>query len=641
MMANNSQNLKSNEDVVFEIKSRLDIVDVVSEHVVLKKSGKNYWGLCPFHQEKTPSFSVNADIGIFKCFGCGEGGDAISFMMKVNRTSFYETITELAQKFGLALPHGNFSSEKTEIRTKIYEINKKTAEYYKNLLLNEPEGKKAKEYLFARGIDREIIEKFSLGYSPKSSDSLINHLIDNFKETYDVMDSAGLISKKTNGEGYVDRFRNRIMIPILDDKGNAIAFGGRALDEGQNPKYLNSPDTPVFNKSRCLFALNHAKEAIKSEDGAVIMEGYFDVITAHVYGIQNAVATLGTALTAQHLKILSRYTESRRIFMAFDFDKAGIAATDRGAEIIKETFESLGGIRQFDENFAHLNLSDNNAACEIRIISHSSAKDADEFIRANGADAYKKLILNAPLLIDFQINRILKSKSETTTPQDKADAIKLLIPILSEIKNLVIRDEYVKLVCERLDINEESLSLELKKSLQKKKSKTSVIKPIISKKVEKHLLAQKNLLSLYFINNEKLKDLCINECLKEVNFTEPCLCFVKNLIEQLQDSKPKTEDLIEDLFAKCADNEEAKKLIADVLYSLEDKEYLEEKQLKLYIEENIHCLSQQLNVKLQKQLKESYYKENGDEENSIVLQHQVKELVQLKRAKLEIIYEER
>ncbi len=640
-MANNPQNLKTNEDVVFEIKSRLDIVDVVSEHVVLKKSGRNLWGLCPFHQEKTPSFSVNPDLGIFKCFGCGEGGDAISFLMKVNRTSFYETITELAQKFGLSMPHGNFTSEKTELRAKIYEINKNTAEFYKNLLLNEPEGKKAKEYLFARGIEREIIERFSLGYAPKSSDGLINHLIDNYKETYDLMDSAGLISRKTNSQGYVDRFRNRLMIPIFDDKGNAIAFGGRALEEGQNPKYLNSPDTPVFNKSRCLFALNHAKEAIKSEDGAVIMEGYFDVITAHVHGINNAVATLGTALTGHHLKILSRYSESRRIYMAFDFDSAGQAATDRGAEVIKETFESLGGIRQFDENFAHLNVSDNSSACEIRIISQSGAKDPDEFIRSKGVEEYKKLIKNSPLLIDFQINRILKSKDEIKTPQDKAEIIKLAIPLLSEIKNLVVRDEYVKLVCERLDINQETLSLELKKTLQKKKSKISVIKPIISKTAEKHIVAQKNLLSLYFINNEKLMNLCINDCLKEVIFTEPGLCFVKNLIEQLQDSKQKTEDLIEDLFAKCADNEEAKKILADVLYSLEDKQYLEERHLKLYIEENIHWIKHHNSIKLQKQLKESYYKANDDEENSIVLQQQVKELVQLKRAKLEIINEER
>ena len=284
------------QDIVFEIKNRLDIVDVISEHIVLKKSGMNFWGKCPFHQEKTPSFSVNPDKNIFKCFGCGAGGDSISFLMKINNNTFWETITDLAQKFGLELPSHQISSEKTEIRNRIYELNLETASFYANLLESQ-EGKKAKEYLLARGLENNIISKFMLGYSPKQPDGLINHLKNKFKTDFELLEKAGLISKRNSGEGYTDRFRNRLMIPILDEKANVIAFGARSLEESQQPKYLNSSDTPVFNKGRTLYGLYQAKDSIKQNDSAVIMEGYFDVISAHAYGLTNVVATLGTALT--------------------------------------------------------------------------------------------------------------------------------------------------------------------------------------------------------------------------------------------------------------------------------------------------------------------------------------------------------
>ena len=400
----------NNSDVIEEIKSRLDIYETVSDHVVLKKSGRNYWGLCPFHNEKTPSFSVNPEKGIFKCFGCGEGGDSISFLMKINNSSFYEIIVEMAEKFGLPLPHFGQSAEKTELKKKIYEINQFTASYYKQILLEEVEGKKAKDYLFNRSIDRQLIDKFNLGYSPKQADGLINYLIDNHKVDFDLMDKAGLISKRTTGSGYCDRFRGRIMIPIWDEKANIIAFGGRILDEAQNPKYLNSPDTVVFNKSHSLYGLHLAKDSIKSLDQIIIMEGYFDVISAHANGLTNVVGTLGTALTEYHIKILAKYSTSRKIYLAFDSDEAGINATNRGFEVIKSAFTGLGNIKQFDENFTASSGIDNRFSCEIRVITTDSGKDPDEFIRNNGIEAYKKLINQLSLLLDYQINSIINSK---------------------------------------------------------------------------------------------------------------------------------------------------------------------------------------------------------------------------------------
>ncbi|OGH99723.1 MAG: DNA primase, partial [Candidatus Melainabacteria bacterium GWA2_34_9] len=387
-------------DAVSEIKNRLDIVDVISEHIALKKSGRNYWGCCPFHKEKTPSFSISPDKGIFKCFGCGVGGDAISFLMKINNNTFYEVIVEQAQKFGIPIQTQNFSPEKTEIKNQILEVNQEAVSFFNKLLLDAPEAAKARDYLFKRNITEEVIEKFNIGYSLNSYDSLIKHFQD---DKIELLNKAGLVSEKSSGKGYLDRFRGRIMIPIQDEKGDFIAFGARALEDNQNPKYLNSPDTLVFNKSRSLFALYQAKQSIKEQDSVIIMEGFFDVISAHTHGLTNVVATLGTALTEQHIKILARYSDSRRMYLAFDSDEAGINATDRGAEIIKTVFSGLGDVKQFDENFAEISDKNNRSVCEIRVISNTTGKDPDEFIRTEGLDAYKKVVNQAPLLIDYQI----------------------------------------------------------------------------------------------------------------------------------------------------------------------------------------------------------------------------------------------
>jgi DNA primase len=643
-MAYKVANTHQNNDVVSEIKNRLDIVDIVSEHVVLKKSGRNFWGCCPFHSEKTPSFSVNPEKGIFKCFGCGVGGDAISFLMKINNNTFFEVISDLANKFGLELPAFGQSSEKTELKKKICEINLETAKYYNKILLETPEGIHAKEYLFKRDINREIIEKFNLGYSLKQPDGLINYLIDNLKVSYDLLDKAGLISARTSGNGYIDRFRNRIMIPIQDDKGNIIAFGARSLDNSQNPKYLNSPDTVVFNKSRSLFALCQAKESIRSLDSVIIMEGYFDVITAHAHGLTNVVATLGTALTEQHIKILARYTDSRRIYLGFDADEAGVNATSRGAEIIKSVFSGLGDIKQFDENFVASSDINDRSSCEIRVIATNTGKDPDEFIRSEGIDAYKKLINNAPLLIDYQINRIINSKGEIQSPQDKAYMSKQLIPMLSEIKNSIIRDEYIGLISERLDINEESLSIEVKKSLQKSFPSRADFQQIAIKNSEKHILAQKNLLGLYFINNENVSTLCINDYLKEVMFLEPAYDLLRQEIirqtgqfEKKHSEKDCTEELTEELLTKFADNEEVKQIIADVIFSLDDKKSLNEQRLKEYIIENINFLKKLSALKEKDELRSKSYANNDDELSSLQLQYKVKELIQLNQTRLEKI----
>jgi len=635
-------NPQENQDVLLEIKNRLDIIDVVSEHVVLKKSGKNYWGLCPFHKEKSPSFSVNPDKGIYKCFGCGEGGDPISFLMKVNNESFFEVISELAQKYNLQLPsYGNYS-EKVELRTKIYDLNAEAAKYYKDKLLNSPEAKQAKDYLEARGITKEVIEKFSIGYSLKQADGLMSHLMDKSKPGFDLLDKAGLVSKKSTGGGYCDRFRHRIMVPIQDDKGNIIAFGARALEDSQNPKYLNSPDTPVFNKSRSLFALYQAKENIRKSDSVLIMEGYFDVISAHTHGLTNVVATLGTALTEQHLKILAKYTDSRRIYLAFDVDDAGINATNRGAEVIKNVFSGLGSIKQFDENFTASGDINDRTSCEIRVISTNTGKDPDEFIRNEGIEAYNNLITQAPLLIDYQINRIIKSKGLLDNPQTKSHLVKELIPILAEIKNSIIMDEYIELISKRLSVSTESLAIEVKKSLQNLTSEKKIkIQQQTNKKMEKHLQAQKNLLSLYFINSDKLSNLCINNYLKEVNFTDPEFLIIKSKLETLTNETTDTDGLISSLMAKLADDDKAKQIAVDMIVSLDNIKDLDEKYLREYILENIQCSNQHQTFIEKNKLKDDYHSAKDDEMRALQLQYKVREMVEQSKYRLETINDQK
>jgi DNA primase len=666
-------------DVVSEIKNRLDVVDVISEHIALKKSGRNYWGLCPFHKEKSPSFSVNPDKGIFKCFGCGVGGDAITFLMKINNNTFYEVIVEQAQKFGIPIQTQNFSSEKTEIKKQILEVNQEAVRFFNKLLLEAPEAAKARDYLFKRNITEEVIENFNIGYSPNSYDSLIQHFLslsssvsEANARTYPnnnaeqiltlptpsglvaendklgLLNKAGLVSEKNSGKGYVDRFRNRIMIPIQDEKGDFIAFGARSLEDNQNPKYLNSPETLVFSKSRSLFALYQAKKSIKEQDSVIIMEGFFDVISAHTHGLTNVVATLGTALTEQHIKILARYSDSRRMYLAFDSDEAGINATDRGAEIIKSVFSGLGDIKQFDENFAEISDKNNRSVCEIRVISNTTGKDPDEFIRTEGLEAYKKVINEAPLLIDYQINRIIKSKEKIETPQDKAKITKELIPILSSIKNSIIRNEYIKLVSEKLIIDEESLNIEVKKSLQKViiKEKNSNIEKTQNLE-EKHLLAQKNLLSLYFLNSEKLSPLCINSYLKEVNFTEENISLIQNEINKSLNETTKLakkdcsemslfspENLSNELFTKLAENEEAKKILVDVICSIDDKKGMNTSSLERYIKDHIAFLKRFVLSKQQNQLKTRYYASNKDDNSSLEQQKLVKELILQGKSKI-------
>ena len=624
------------QDVVSQIKDRLDIVDVVSKYVILKKQGGNYWGCCPFHNEKTPSFSVSPAKQIYKCFGCGEGGDVLSFLMKINNQSFHEVVKEQAEILGIELPSSFDKGKDTkDIKEQIYSCMKDCAEFYKKTLLAD-KNSEAYKYLAGRSITDENIETYVLGFAPNSYEALQQYLKGKYSE--DIQEKAGLIIKRENANGYVDRFRNRITIPIFDEKGNIVAFGARAIEAGQNPKYLNSPDTIVYNKSHILYGLYQAKEAIKERDSIVIMEGYFDVISAQINGVKNAVGACGTALTDSHVKMISRYTPSRRIYLAFDTDKAGQNATKRGADVIKESFAGLGNIKQFDESFGSLSSANERYACELRVVVPPEGKDPDEFIRENGAQAYMQVLEQAPLLVDFQIESILKTYQKGMSPTEKSSIVKELMPYLAEINNNIVRGEYVKIVANRLDINEGGMHNELKKYLNNGFSDTYSPKPAVKKQlapiVKKSLniseKAQKNLLSMYLVNESTYSIQTLSNILKDVDFTNETLIIVKNTIDKLVQRINNVKELTETLYTEFAEDYEVKDIITDLIYLSDSFKDLSEKDFKTAINENIETINAFKEKEVKSHLRSQYKEVNDDDIKAIEKQIQLKELLKNK-----------
>lgn len=618
---------KTLEELVAEIKNRLDIVEVVSEQVILKKNGNHYWGLCPFHNEKTPSFSVNPQLGIYKCFGCGAGGDALSFIMNTKGVEFVDLIRELAARFGLQMPDSFTRNENSKgLKEEMLAASQKAAEFYNDLLLNKnsKEADDALDYLTSRSISRDIIKKFTLGIAPKSYTTLYDILKKDFSDN--VLEKAGLV---LNGKtGYIDRFRNRVIIPIQNETGEYVAFGARALEKEQSPKYLNSSDSIIYNKSKLLYGLYTARDAIKSEDGVILMEGYFDVISAQAHGIENAVASCGTALTPDHVKLLSRYTKSRRIYLSFDTDSAGQKATERGATIIREAFEGLGNIKQFDESY--LSASDDKYSCEIRVISPPEGKDPDEFIRTVGADTFKDIVKHAPLLIDYQINSFLKEKNLYKTPQEKTRYIKSFIPVLMEINNDIVRSEYIKMVAGAIGIDENSLENEIQKmklgnvyeqNVEKNISKIVTKRLTISEKV------QKNLLSVFFVPDSHYTFTQINEMIDNSYFSDETLINVKSTIDKLILTVNNVKELIEQLYTEYIEQPEMQKVLTDLISISETFTNLKPEDFECSIQENIARIKRCQWEEEKEKIRKLYKNADEDETEALKIQMQLRDKI--------------
>ncbi len=407
-------------ETIEEVKQRADIVDVISGRVVLRKRGKEFVGLCPFHDEKSPSFTVSPAKQMYYCFGCGAGGNAFKFLMELEKRPFSEVVLELAKNY--QVPVKTVEPEQRQelqrqisLREQLYEISALTAKFYEHAL-RQTQGEEPLAYLKSdRKLSEETIQQFQLGYAPQGWEALYSYLVEQKNYPAQLVEQAGLIvPRKSGGSGYYDRFRNRIMIPIRDTQGRVIGFGGRALGDEQ-PKYLNSPETELFDKGKTLFALDTAKIAIGKADRAVVVEGYFDAIALQAAGISNAVASLGTALSLNQVRQLLRYTDSKQIILNFDADKAGTKAAER----------AIGEI----EKLAY------QGEVQLRVLNIPDGKDADEYLKTYSPEQYRELLENAPLWIDWQLQQMLVNqdlKQADTSQQVTKKIIKLLTNITDD-----------------------------------------------------------------------------------------------------------------------------------------------------------------------------------------------------------------
>jgi DNA primase len=552
-----------NSEVIAEVRNRASLIDVISEQVVLKKSGKDYKGLCPFHKEKTPSFYVNVEKGIYKCFGCGEGGDVFSFVQKTKRLDFVETVKELASKYGVALIETHSDQQHYDRRVHILMLHQLAARYYAQQLNDSAAGSMAREYLEQRGITHDSIQKFGLGYAPQAWDGLLNHLLsvenaetktENLQSLQQVLVLAGLVRRKEETDSYYDLFRNRLMVPIRDDRGRVIAFGGRTLGDDQ-VKYLNSPETPIYTKGEHLFAFDLAKDAIRQRDAVIVVEGYFDAISMHQFGFTNTVATLGTALTERQARQLVRYTESKRVFLCFDADAAGSAAVERGVETLQEIAYGIG--------------------IEMRVVCVPGGKDPDECLRApDGVQQLTEALEKAPLLIDYQLERAIAGIN-TTTYTGRIEAGKALVPILAVINNSIERGEYIRKLSLQLGIREEELASDVgyhrrRQGMQaqhKDSIKTHQTRSSVAPR-SGWLEAERQMLSLYLASPEAYN--ILHATLADERLVDPIHEKIKRTLETVDLSDCAFEDLPHRVLDQLAPQPEASKVFVEILLKLEE-----------------------------------------------------------------------
>jgi len=446
------------------VKQQADIVRVVGEYVRLKKTGKDFSGLCPFHQEKTPSFTVSPIKQIFYCFGCGKGGDIFNFVMEMERCEFPDALRLVAEKCGISIPKPKPSSpaERSQgsARTTLVEMHREAQTFFVNQLQGTAEGKLARAYLEDRGMDKATIDRFGIGYAPSGGDLLVRHLKGKYAEK--LLAESGLVSREQNGTRLFDRFRRRITFPIANESGKIIAFGCRALGDDQ-PKYLNSPETPIYSKSNVLYHLDRAKEALRRSDFAVLVEGYMDAIAVARAGISNVVASCGTSLAEPQIKLLGRFT--KRVIVNYDPDTAGQAATERSIAILLE------------QDF------------EVRVLALAGKADPDKFIREQGADAYLKLIKESPPYVDYLIARA--RQMDMSTAEGKLRAVNFLLPYVQKIPNRILRSEWATRIAQQLRLDEPVLRAALSKAAAERRSEVKTQPELVgraAKPVERRLI---------------------------------------------------------------------------------------------------------------------------------------------------------
>jgi len=443
------------DEVIAEVRRKADIVELISEYLPLKKAGRNYRTLCPFHPEKTPSFMVSSAKQVFHCFGCGIGGDIFGFVMKSENLSFPQAVKLLAKKFGVPIPQRRVSASvrmKIDRKEQLFKVNQLSMDYYHDLLFRR-DGTEAREYLRKRGIGKAVIEEQRLGYAPQSWNRLVNHLLSK-KVPLNLAEELGLVIPKKNG-GWYDHFRGRIIFPIFDLTGKVLGFGGRALGESP-PKYLNSAESTLYHKGQSLYGLHVAKDFIRKEGLVLIVEGYLDLLTLHQFGFKHVIATLGTAMTESHMRLLKRF--SNHFITIFDSDKSGAAATIRALPL----------------------FLDEEISCKV--VRLPGKHDPDSFLQGGHRDEFQEMLSQAIPIFDFFIDEVL-SESDLASADGKAKAIDEILPMVERIRNRIVRESYVKKLGERLVLKEEVILDAMKRPPHRGERKREELKQVIHMKM--------------------------------------------------------------------------------------------------------------------------------------------------------------
>ncbi len=588
--------IRYSDELIEEIRQNNDIVDIISQYVHLTRKGRNYFGLCPFHNEKSPSFSVSPDRQIFHCFGCGVGGNVYTFLMKIEGITFKEALEQLAERANIQLPtlQNSEDTEREALKAKVYKVNEFTAEFYHQNLY-KPTAKIAQEYVKKRKMNRETLEAYRIGYSGKF-DELYKALKGQGFQEKEILES-GLVNKNDNGT-YIDRYRNRLMFPICDVRGKVIAFGGRVLDDSK-PKYINSPENIVYSKGRHLFGLNVAKKY--SEKRILIVEGYMDVISLHQRGITNVVAALGTALTEQQGWLLRKSTE--QVILGFDADGAGQTAVARSMEILQ------------------------NMGCDMRVLQIEGAKDPDEFIVKFGEGRFKLAIDNAISLVEFKVKNLRKDIN-LENASDKIKFLNEIAKILAKVQNTIEREIYIEKIAKGYNISKEAIYAEVNKLIYSNskadkilQSKTKEIKRVNIEKeqeqISEDLKKRENTIIALLLDANMNIFQKIKEQIKPEDFKDEInKKIAEELYKELEKQDVNINKLI-DTFDEKTQNHITMVMATD--YEIENIDKAVEDILQKYQKERLDNRKQEILKQLEIEQEEAKKKQLGKELSDIII----------------------
>jgi DNA primase len=556
------------DHIIDEIRDRTDIVIVISDHVVLKKVGKNFKGLCPFHSEKTPSFSVSPDKRIYHCFGCGVGGNIFKFLMEIQSISFPEVLKVLAERAGIPLPRNSSdhsSDPEHKERESLRKLNEAATRYFQSLLKNPEGGLSARNYLTSRHFDAETLERYRVGWAAPTWKGLLTHVQQKSSVTQEQLLKSGLIIKKEDSSTVYDRFRGRVIFPIKDLHSNIIGFGGRSINEEDQPKYINSPETLLYQKSETLFGMDQAKQAIRKENQVILVEGYFDQMRAMQNGVEYVVATCGTALTAKQASMLRNHAETA--ILIFDSDSAGRSAAEKGFSILVDH------------------------GMNVKIVILPYGQDPDSFIQDQGAESFLEKIRNAKPYLESYIDALVR-ESPGQAPADKVKMANQILPLLVKIKNTVERSAWLEKFTSKTNIDDQTFLKELNKALTKKQPRIAETKselaPLLN--LEKHLV------HLILSDKETAQTVLLE--VDPEDFTDPVL---KKIAQTCRQKIDNDEDLkIDQLLGQTEDPETRNVLSRLGLESVEFES--PERTMKDCIGKfkNIHLKSRIKDLKLQR-----------------------------------------